>query len=138
MRRSILTGLAALLALSGAAPAQDGRAPGAAARTAASGSARLGLGGAAAAQRDALLQSAPADPSQRPPRPATALGPDIVAPLFAPIGLIVSPVTEGLHLFDEAVAPLGEVLRPVTGPSNPAPAEAPAPGAQAPAVSPRK
>jgi hypothetical protein len=55
-------------------------------------------------------------PGQRPPRPETAIGPDLAAYLFAPIEGMVGPITEGLHAFDAAIAPINEALQPVTGP----------------------
>lgn len=63
--------------------------------------------------------------SQRPPRPDNALGPDLAGAIFAPIGVIVAPFTEGLHAFDAAIAPVNEALQPITGPYDAAPAVGP-------------
>lgn len=57
-----------------------------------------------------------APPAQRPPRPEKAIGPDLAGYIFAPIGVIVGPITEGLHAFDAAIAPINEALQPITGP----------------------
>jgi len=57
-----------------------------------------------------------APPAQRPPRSEKAIGPDLAAYIFAPIGGIVGPITEGLHAFDAAIAPINEALQPITGP----------------------
>lgn len=53
---------------------------------------------------------------QKPPRSEKAIGPDLASHLFAPIGQIVGPITEGLHAFDAAIAPINEALQPLTGP----------------------
>lgn len=70
-------------------------------------------------------------PGQKPPRPEKAIGPDLVAYIFEPIGGMVGPITEGLHAFDAAIAPINEALQPLTGPYGAAlevaPDEAPGP-----------
>lgn len=78
------------------------------------GSARAGLLAASAASTPAPGGFDP--PGQKPPRPDNALGPDLVAYVFAPVGRIVGPITEGLHAFDAALAPVNAVLLPLTGP----------------------
>lgn len=57
-------------------------------------------------------------PGQKPPRPDTAVGPDLLAYIFAPVGGIVGPITEGIHVFDAALAPVNAVLLPLTGPQG--------------------
>lgn len=144
MRAIIRTGLILALALPGAAAAQQpetapGR-PGVDSRPGPAG--RAALLEANPAAPGAPPAGAPAGP-QKPPRPEKAIGPDLMAYVFAPIGTVVVPITEGLHAFDAAIAPVNAALLPVTGPLDPAllqPADAPPPAA-APAkapVGPRK
>ncbi len=45
-----------------------------------------------------------------------SFGPDLMALVFAPVGIIVKPITEGLHVVDAAIAPINVALRPLTGP----------------------
>lgn len=68
---------------------------------------------------------------QKPPRPDNAVGPDLFAYIFAPVGRIVGPISEGLHAFDAALAPVNAVLLPLTGPQTVA-SEAPPPPPLAP------
>lgn len=127
MRPIVVMSLGLILALPGAAlaqPASQGAgltaAPGLPAEGA--NSRRASEGGASAETRGALLGAGAAPsagvtpPAERPPRPAKAIGPDIASAIFAPIGVIVAPITEGLHAFDAAIAPINEALQPLTGP----------------------
>ncbi len=130
MKRIVVMGLGLALALpcaAGAQPAAQG--PGGAAlpgQPPAPGTSGPSGSGLSPNARGALL--GPAVPAagltpgggapagQRPPRPENALGPDLAGAIFAPIGVIVAPFTEGLHAFDAAIAPINEALQPITGP----------------------
>lgn len=43
-------------------------------------------------------------------------GPDVMAMIFAPVGMILAPITQGLHAVDAVVAPINVALKPLTGP----------------------
>lgn len=93
------------------------------------GTGRSGSASATLLETPGAAPSAPSGfdpPGQKPPRPDTAIGPDLVAYIFAPVGKIVGPITEGLHVFDASLAPINAVLLPLTGPHDPAPEVAPA------------
>ncbi|NEU12661.1 hypothetical protein G3T14_10985 [Methylobacterium sp. BTF04] len=59
----------------------------------------------------------------RPPRSEAAIGPDLMYYVFAPIGGMVGPITEGIHRFDAAIAPISEALQPIVGPLDLPPPE---------------
>ena len=132
MRLIVVMSLGLILALPGAALAQlspqGARAPAApvlpsdgtnsrrTSESATSAEARGALLGSGAAPSAGAAPGGPAQPGQRPPRPEKAIGPDVASALFAPIGVIVAPITEGLHAFDAAIAPINEAFQPITGP----------------------
>ncbi len=100
-----LPGGTTLPAAPGAAPLAKGR-DGAASATLLSDPAAAAPGRGASTRR---AEAAAAD---------TAVGPDLLAYIFAPVGGIVGPITEGLHVFDAALAPVNAVLLPLTGPQG--------------------
>ena len=73
-------------------------------------------------------------PGQKPPRPDNAVGPDLLAYVFAPIGGMVGPITEVLHVFDAALAPVNALLLPLTGPQTAASETSPPPSVVPPLV----
>ncbi len=75
----------------------------------------------------ALQAGAVAAPTRKAVRPEKTFGPDLAAFVAAPVGVIVTPINEGLHAFDAAMAPLNEALRPITGPLAPVSAPIPVP-----------
>lgn len=136
MRSIVVTSLGLILALPGAALAQpmpqgspqglgaplapgmpmEGNDPRRPSESPMSAEARSALMGAGAKPPADLAPGNGVPPGQRPPRPEKAIGPDIASAIFAPIGVIVAPITQGLHAFDAAIAPINEVFQPLTGP----------------------
>ncbi|MCC0808484.1 hypothetical protein FPV16_20080 [Methylobacterium sp. W2] len=44
-----------------------------------------------------------------------SFGPNVMGAIFAPVGIIVAPINEGLRAIDTAIAPINVALRPLTG-----------------------
>lgn len=128
MKTTISTAiLAAALVLPGLAAAQPMTSQGApGGRPGAPDGDASRLGGS---KRDDLMAPGRAPGAGKPPRPERAIGPDLMAYVFAPIGVIVAPITDGIHHFDAAIAPLDAVLAPITGPVDPNLFASPAPAA---------
>ena len=128
MRSIVVMSLGLALALPGAAGAQSGLAGG---PDGSSGRAKVGASAQSSDGRDTLLKAStpPADGAaasrQKLPRPENAIGPDLIAYVFAPIGGMVVPISAGLRTIDAVIAPVTSVFQPLTGPYVTGPETAP-------------